>query len=119
MHTACGTPGVDLEPAPDDAPVAEVSAGLSSSTAVIHREIPIRFVQFVDGTDDSLGRTALNEQIAGANAAFVKAGIRFSLAASVVVTSPTFTTDRRQLRLALAPSSAPPVAFNPGCAAPG
>lgn len=119
LTTACGTADVDLEPAPDGAPAAEVSAGLSSSTTVINREIPIRFVQFVDGTDDSLGRAALNEQIAGANAAFVKAGIRFSLAASVVVTSPTFTTIGGSYAWPSPPSSAPPVAFNPGCAAPG
>ncbi|KYF77902.1 hypothetical protein BE17_17495 [Sorangium cellulosum] len=43
--------------------------------------IPLRFVQFIDGASDALSTASLNEQIAGANAVFAKAGLRFKLAA--------------------------------------
>ncbi len=112
LPAACGS--TDGDSAPEE-PTADAPAALALASPVINREIPIRFVQFIDGTNDALGITSLNEQIAGANAIFAKAGVRFSLAGTTNVTSSAFVVLDANYTWPSPASAAPPVAFKPGC----
>ncbi|XXY46202.1 hypothetical protein WME91_40000 [Sorangium sp. So ce269] len=114
LHSACSPP----ETEPDIEMTAVAPAALSFDAKPVDRVIPLRFVQFVDGANDALSTASLNEQIAGANAAFARAGLRFKLAATVTVQSPAFATLDASYTWPASTSTAPPLAFAPDCVLP-
>lgn len=111
-------------------PNLDVSDALTTTSAALTvdqgfgttRVIPIRFVQFTDGSNPGLTAANLDEQVSAMNDVFGPAGIQFTIRQVHEVAGSVFT-DTSTSEPYVWPTvgggtTPPPLAFNPGCAMP-